>query len=119
MKTKFNFSQATLSNLATPSKSEKHYIVRDSIQRGLILMVNYGGTKTFYFRTKFNRKKIMIKIGMFPYVSIEIARNKAFLLYNGIRNGDLAQNKPILTVYELFYNEYLPKYAKVFKKSNT
>ena len=119
MKTKFNFSQATLSNLATPSKSEKHYIVRDSIQRGLILMVNYGGTKTFYFRTKFKRKKTMIKIGMFPYVTVETARNKAFSLYNGIRNGDLPQNKPVLTVYELFYNEYLPKYAKIFKKSNT
>ncbi|MBQ3943900.1 MAG: DUF4102 domain-containing protein [Elusimicrobia bacterium] len=108
-----------MANLANPSKSEKHYIVRDSVQRGLILMVNYGGTKTFYFRTKFKRKKTMIKIGMFPYVTVETARNKAFSLYNGIRNGDLPQNKPVLTLNELFFNEYLPKYAKIFKKLRT
>lgn len=119
MKTKFNFTQAALANLNIPTKNEKHYIVRDSNQRGLIVMVNYGGTKTFYFRTKFKHKKTMIKIGVFPYVSVETARNKSFSLYNSIRNGDLPQNKHVLTVYELFFNEYLPKYAKVFKKSNT
>lgn len=119
MKTKFNFTQATLVNLAIPSKSEKHYIVRDSSQRGLILMVNYGGTKTFYFRTKFKRKKTMIKIGVFPYIDVETARSKAFSLYSGIRNGDLQQNKLVLTLNELFFDEYLPKYAKIFKKSHT
>ena len=119
MKTKFNFTQAALANLSTPSKDEKHYIVRDSAQRGLIVMVNYGGTKTFYFRTRFKHKKRMLKIGEYPYTSVEMARNKAFAMYNGIRNGDLAQNNVVLTVNELFYNEYLPKYAQIFKKTSS
>ena len=120
MKTKFNFTHATLANLATPTHQIKHYIVRDNVQRGLILMVNYGGTKTFYFRTKQNHKKIMFKIGDFPYLDIETARNKAFDLYKNIKNGEYSPTKQqIITLAELFYNEYLPKYAQIFKKEQS
>ena len=119
MKTKLNFTQAALTNLAAPTSNKKHYIVRDSNQRGLIMMINYGGTKTFYFRTKYKRKKTMCKIGEFPYMSIETARSKAFSLYNGIRNGQTLRQKSVLTLCELFHNEYVPKYAKIFKKSDT
>ena len=120
MKTKFNFTQATLANLAIPTQQIKHYIVRDSNQRGLILMVNYGGTKTFYFRAKQKHKKVMFKIGDFPYLDVETARNKAFMLYKNIKNGEYTATKQqIMTLSELFYNEYLPKYSKVFKKETS
>lgn len=124
MKTKFNFTDKTIENVVLPQKQAKKVVFTDKIQRGLVLVVGYGGTKTFYFRGKTKHKKIMFKIGTFPCMSVESARNKAFLLRNEVKNGNYVANSPHLldakpTLYELFYDKYLPNYAQVFKKQTS
>lgn len=124
MKTRFNFSDKTIEGIITPQKCVKKCVFIDKTQRGLVLMVGYGGTKTFYFRCKSRRKKIMFKIGNFPYMNVESARNRAFLLLKDVKNGvynsalsDIHSVK--MTLAELFYDKYLPNYAKVFKKQTS
>lgn len=124
MKTKFNFSDKAIESIITPQKSAKKSIFTDKTQRGLVLVVGYGGTKAFYFRCKTKHRKIMFKIGTFPYMNVENARNKAFLIRKDIKNGDYnAQLREfcdgIPTLSELFYDKYLPNYAKVFKKQTS
>ena len=124
MKTKFNFTDKAIENVVLPQKQAKKVVFTDKIQRGLVLVVGYGGTKTFYFRGKTKHKKIMFKIGTFPCMDVETARNKAFLLRKEVKNGtynanlrDSLDTKP--TLAELFYDKYLPNYAKVFKKQTS
>lgn len=126
MKSKFNFTTATLDNLPLPSKDIKKMAFRDMNQRGLVLIIGYGGAKAFYFRGKLNRKKVMFKIGEYPYMSIEDARERAFLLNKDIKNGILPSNATsnqsvvaTLSLNDFFHDEYIPKYAKIFKKQDT
>ena len=124
MRTKFNFTDKAIESIVSPQRQAKKAIFTDKTQRGLVLIVGYGGTKTFYFRVKTQHKKIMFKIGIFPCMDVETARNKAFLLRKEVKNGDYNANlrnslavSP--TLAELFYDKYLPNYAKVFKKQTS
>ena len=124
MRTKFNFTDKAIESIVSPQRQAKKAIFTDKTQRGLVLIVGYGGTKTFYFRVKTQHKKIMFKIDIFPCMDVETARNKAFLLRKEVKNGDYNANlrnslavSP--TLAELFYDKYLPNYAKVFKKQTS
>ena len=72
--TRFNFTKTNLSNIEPPLKDKSRLIYRDTGQQGLILMVTYGGSKTFYYCYKKNKRKRLLYIGQFPYVEIESAR---------------------------------------------
>lgn len=124
MRTKFNFTDKAIESIVLPQKRAKKAVFTDKTQPGLVLIVGYGGTKTFYFRTKTQHKKIMFKIGIFPCMDVENARNQAFLLRKEVKNGDYNANvrnslAMSLTLAELFYDKYLPDYAKVFKKQTS
>lgn len=119
----FSFTKNHLSNIAPPPKNGSRIIVRDLNQKGLMLMVTYGGTKTFYFCHRYGGKKKLLKIGQFPYIDIDEAREKAFLYNKSLQNGDMPSvPKPttaILTLQSFFDNEYIPKYAMQYKKPQT
>lgn len=124
MRTKFNFTDKAIESIVSPQKQAKKAVFTDKTQPGLVLIVGYGGTKTFYFRTKTQHKKIMFKIGIFPCMDVENARNQVFLLRKEVKNGDYNANARnslamSLTLAELFYDKYLPDYAKVFKKQTS
>ena len=61
----------------------------------------------------------MFKIGEFPYMNTNKAREKVFVLYNDLKRGILQQpdiKQQHITLKQLFYDEYIPKHAKIFKK---
>jgi integrase len=122
-KTKFNFTESSLSGITPPPKDGRRLIYRDTGQKGLLLMITYGGTKTFYYCYKRNKRKRMLKIGQFPYTDIEQARERAFLFAKAVKNGKdpIAPEQPTsaMTLKVFFENEYIPKYAKQYKKQNT
>jgi integrase len=122
-RTTVNFTKSVLSGIEAPPKDSKRVIYRDAYQKGLVLMVTYGGTKTFYFSCRINRRKKLLKIGQFPYTSIDNAREKAFLLNKDIKNNinplEVQQKTKIITLDDFFNNEYVPKYANIYKKESS
>lgn len=121
MKAKFNFTDSAISKITPPHKNVQKLVFSDNYQRGLVLIVGYGGKKAFYFRGKQHKKKIMFKIGEFPYMNTNKAREKVFVLYNDLKRGILQQpdiKQQQITLKQLFYDEYIPKHAKIFKKHN-
>ena len=86
MKTnKFNFTIANITSLKLPLKGTKTFY--DARERGLTLIVSYGGSKTFYLYKKIDGRPERIKIGRFPDVSVEQARKKATHFKTDITNG--------------------------------
>ncbi|MDR2412792.1 MAG: site-specific integrase [Rickettsiales bacterium] len=121
---KLNFTKSALDKLPVPLKNEPRRIYCDTCSKGLVLMITYGGTKTFYFCYRYNGHKKMIKIGGFPYTEVEDARERAFLFYKSVKNGknpleQVNQDNKIPTLSDFFNNYYMPNYARLFKKSST
>ncbi|WP_371222505.1 hypothetical protein ACA351_00245 [Orientia tsutsugamushi] len=50
--------------------------MKDLKEIGLILIVLYGGSMTFYLEKKIKNVSVRIKIGRFPDLSIAYARKK-------------------------------------------
>ncbi len=121
---KLNFTKPALERLPIPLKDEPRKIYRDTHSNGLMLMITYGGSKTFYYCYRYGKHKKLIKIGGFSYIEIEDAREKAFLFYKAVKNGkkpleQINQNKQIPTLNDFFNNYYMPAYAQLFKKTTT
>ncbi len=120
---KFNFTKANLLSIALPEKNEKREIYRDIVQKGLCLIVSYGGAKSFYMCCKIAGHKKLIKIGDFPYMTVDEAREKVFMLKRDIKNngGAIYKKKKlkIVSLAEFFDNEYVPKYADIYKKESS
>jgi integrase len=99
---------------------EKQYEVVDAKNRGLRLMVNPGGSKTFYLYRKVKGQPQRIKIGRYPDLAIEQARAEAKRLGSIITLGGSPQEEKIaarqeLTFKELFehyYTEHAQKHTK-------
>lgn len=113
-----NFTDKFITSLLVPKKSQKAVLFRDSRQKGLSLLVSYGGSKTFYFTAKHNYRRFSLKIGQFPHTSIDEARERAFLMLKDVKNG----LNPLrvkcnnnLTLNTFFYNEYINNYVKKYK----
>lgn len=81
----FNFTQNKLTKINPPKT--KREIYKDTKEKGLILIVSYGGSKIFYFYKKIKGRPYRIKIGAFPDLSITEARNKAIEYKNKIAKG--------------------------------
>jgi len=106
-----------LSNLPVPTRSVSKAIFYDTRQPGLAFIVTYGGTKSFYLYITYKKQKIIKNIGQFPYMDIENAREKVYLLRKDIENGVNLQSK-IITFKDFFYNEYIPKHIQHYKKQS-
>lgn len=119
----FSFTKTALTNLSPPARNEQRKIYRDQSQRGLLIMLTYGGSKTFYYCYKIAGRKKMIKIGQFPYIEINEAREKAFEYHKAIQHGEspttIKPAQPATMLKSFFFNEYMPKYATQYKKPQT
>ena len=75
---RYNFTKQFIESLAVPNKGSRDYY-KDSKVFGLELMVTNTGAKSFSVRRKKNSKTIRVALGRYPEVSIENAKNLAFI----------------------------------------
>jgi integrase len=108
----FNFTKSALEALQ-PGAGKDRY--RDSKTRGLILVVRAGGSKVFYLYRNVGGKPLEMKIGPFPDLSVENARNMAAELNTTIaKNEDPRKSAKVvkeITLGELF-TWWLDSHAK-------
>ncbi len=112
------FTKEALHEIKAPQA--KRDVYKDTKEKGLLLIVSYGGSKIFYLGTVLDKKYHRIKIGVFPDLSIIDARAKASELKGEIAKGynpveEKARLSKELTFKEL-YDKYLNEYSKINNK---
>ncbi|KJV76532.1 phage integrase family protein [Rickettsia hoogstraalii str. RCCE3] len=112
------FTKELLHEIKAPRA--KRDVYKDTKEKGLLLIVSYGGSKIFYLGTVLNKKYHRIKIGVFSDLSIHDARVKASELKGEIAKGynpveEKARLSKELTFKEL-YDKYLNEYSKINNK---
>ena len=113
----FNFTQDKLLRIAPPKASRDIY--KDTKEKGLILIVSYGGSKIFYFYKKIQGKPYRIKVGAFPDLSVGEARDAVIELKNKVaKGGNPAEEKSRLS-NELTFKELYDKYINDYAIHNT
>jgi hypothetical protein len=75
-----NFTSASIEALKPPPSGQIEF--RDDTQRGLILRISQGGTKTWMMRYLKNGKRYRFALGRFPQMGLVDAR-KAIRLHLG------------------------------------
>lgn len=113
MSNKLNFTKAAILALPVPVTGRVYHY--DTNTRGLAVCISSTGGRVFYSYRKVNNKPERVKLGAFPDLSIEQARDKAAVINSevalGVNPNDKKRaNKAELTLSELF-NEYLTRYA--------
>lgn len=117
MSNNVNFTKEAIEALAI---KKKQYEVSDEKIPSLRLMINPGGSRTFYLYRKIEGTPQRIKIGRYGEITISEARGKARILNSKITLGDNpvrrnSQNKHELTfsdLFQLYYIEHALKYTK-------
>lgn len=102
-----HFTKHTLDSL---EPSDKQYDVTDTGGAGLRIMVNTGGTKTFFIYRKVRGRPQRIKIGRYPDVSIENARKEAKRLNSLISLGHDPHSEKIQARREPSFKELADRY---------
>lgn len=114
---KFNFTKDKLKKLKPPK--EKRITYKDTKEKGLILIVSYGGSKIFYLYKKIRGKPYRIKIGAFPDLSITEAREKVIEYKNQIAKGTNPAKEKNKLSNEMTFKELFDKYINDYAKHNT
>lgn len=112
------FTKEILQEIKPPKAKRDLY--KDTKEKGLLLIVSYGGSKVFYLGIVLSKKYHRIKIGVFPDLSITDARAKASELkgeiakgYNPIEEKARLSKEP---TFKEFYDRYLNEYSKINNK---
>lgn len=113
----FNFRKDTLHNLDVLAK---RYFVSDLKVRGLRMAVYPSGVKTFILYRKIEGVPERVKIGRFPDISIEQARNEAQRLVSLITLGQNPHRERIeerqaltfIELYDIYYTHHALKFTK-------
>ena len=131
---RISFTKAAIERLETPASGR--YLAYDASTKGLAVRVADTGAKTFYLYHWHHGRPVKIKVGGYPTISIEQARNEARRLLSEMELGhdpqaerrqarDELRLKDLWTVYgdwakvhkrsfhgeELLYDKYLDKWA--------
>ena len=115
-----NFTEKNLLELPVPTDG-KAAVYYDSGQAGLCVMITYGGTKTYYFYTKFLGTPKRVKIGRVGVTKLVDARMKAReLRTEADRGNDPAQerNEALrdMTLKQFFNTQYFPRHVLVYTR---
>lgn len=120
---RFRFTKREIENLPShdPESPSKEQEWSDEECRGLRLSVTKTGRKFFGHRYTINRRKRMVRIGEFPAISLQDARQTVNNNKNLISKGidpfmEIEKQKTALTFQEFVNTQYLP-HAKENKKS--
>ncbi len=119
-KNQINFTKANLESLPVPPPRRRFYFY-DSKGNGLHVLVTSNGQKSFYIRRRVNGKNEKHRLGSFPDLSVEQARDKAARFAGAVAFGDNpSEQRRILrgelTLGELF-QEYLQRHLKKSRKA--
>ncbi|WP_256621179.1 Arm DNA-binding domain-containing protein [Rickettsia sp. TH2014] len=90
----FNFTKNNL--LKIEPAREKRALYKDTKEKGLVLIVSYGGSKTFYLAQMVKDEYKRVKLGRFPDLPVEEARLKAAKLKYKIAMVNIPLIKHIL-----------------------
>lgn len=123
-----NFTKPALQNLKIPqgnsnAKGGVYDTYRDTKEKGLILVVSNGGSKTFYLYSKISGKPQRHKLGKFPEMGVEGARKKARKVRGEIADGKDPQAekdkiKKDMLFADFFNDHFMKRYSEPFKKSS-
>jgi integrase len=116
---KLTFTKASLDTLAIPESGYKFY--HDEKLKGLCIRVGASGAKTFYVYKRIGDIPEKIKIGSYPGINVERARELALKMLAEIAEGrnpkvDKKAQQAELTFAQLF-QEYMERHAKIHKKT--
>jgi integrase len=117
---RINFTKATLAALP-PAPAGKQATYHDSRIAGLTLLVTPAGAKTFYVYRRIQGRPERVKLGRFPDLTVEQARNMAEDT-NGViaRGGDPAANKREASAAQTFgelFEWYMEHHSKPRKRT--
>lgn len=110
------FTKDALHRINPPKERQEVY--KDTKEKGLLLIVSYGGSKTFCLGKKFDNIYHRIKIGRFPDLSVIEAREKAAELKNQIAKGINPIKEKAKLSNELTFKELFDKYINDYGKHN-
>ena len=115
MATRFKFTKTSISALPSPTKARATYY--DTIVPKLALLVTKAGSKNFYIVKRAGIEMVWIKLGSFPDMPVERAREEAEKkLGEFTADSNPATIRRALraepTVAEFFANEYGPRHAE-------
>ncbi len=120
MADKIKLTKAAIEKLSHPDSGR--IFIYDSTITGLCLCLTNTGTKTWYLYRKMNGKPVRLKLGRFPEVTVEAAKNLATEAAGRMAGGEdiqaarVAKRKKEITWGDLFA-KYLEEYAKMRKKT--
>ena len=115
-----NFTEKVLAELPVPT-DKRPVTYYDAGQAGLCVIATYGGTKTYYFYTKFLGVPKRVKIGRVGVIKLVEARMKAReLRTESDRGNDPSQerNEALrdMTLKQFFDTQYFPRHVKVYTR---
>lgn len=124
---KINFTKANIEKFLIPivdaNGKAKNLVFHDSKQKGLCIIISYGGSKTFYLSVKISGRPERIKLGKFPDITVEQARklaihNRSLINQGKNPNEEKKKLKQDITLKELF-DIFLEKHCNQNNKAKT
>ena len=87
-----NFTKGNLDSLPIPVGSSRPYY-HDSIVGGLSVRITSKGVKSFVVQRRINKRPVIVTLGRYPEMTIQIARKQAIKALNSISEGVNPNNK--------------------------
>lgn len=87
-----NFTKGKLDDLPIPTGNSRPYY-HDSIVGGLSVRITSKGVKSFVVQRRINKKPVIITLGRYPEMTIQIARTQAIKALGSISEGINPNNK--------------------------
>ncbi|MBC8553748.1 MAG: integrase family protein [Candidatus Brocadiales bacterium] len=87
-----NFTKGKLDDLPIPTGNSRPYY-HDSIVGGLSVRITSKGVKSFVVQRRINKKPVIITLGRYPEMTIQIARTQAIKALSSISEGINPNNK--------------------------
>ena len=103
-----NFTKGKLDDLPIPTGNSRPYY-HDSIVGGLSVRITSKGVKSFVVQRRINKKPVIVTLGRYPEMTIQIARTQAIKALSSISEGINPNNKD---------KEDLIKNIKTFNEKN-
>lgn len=119
---RINFTEKGIAAIEAPSQQEKKITYYDEGSKdGLILVVTYGGAKTYYFYMKFKGRPIQKKIGRACDIKVVQARAKAHEYREMANQGDNPtgggkEDYLKMTLKEFYETQYRQRHSSVHKQ---
>lgn len=111
-----SFTAERIAKIKLPKEGTDRY--KDKNEKGFILLVGKSGRKVFYLYKKIDGKPRHIRIGNFPYISVEEAKAKIFDLKREIEQGNNPSVKLSEQSEELTFNQLYDKYMNEYVTYN-